>query len=132
MALTDLQCRKAKPKEKDYALTDGDGLSLKIRATGGKSWLGDFLRQGARHKLTYGRYPEISLDHARRLHAAARALAEMGKKPADVLGSNLAKQMIGDGRSLTDVEAAIIAEAKQQTLAARITFAEAASRFKTG
>ena len=132
MPLTALQCRKAKPKEKDYSVADDDGLFLIVRATGGKSWLGDFVRQGARHKLTYGRYPEISLDHARKLHAAARALAETGKKPADVLGSNLARQMIGDGYRLAEVEAAIIEDSQRQTLAARITFAEAASRFKTG
>lgn len=132
MALTDLQCRKAKPKEKDYSLADSDGLFLKVRTTGGKSWLSDFVRQGTRHKLTHGRYPEVSLDHARQLHAAAKKLAELGRKPADVLGSNLAKQMLLAGKSLADVDAAMIEDEKQQTLAARVTFAEAANRFKTG
>ncbi len=34
MALTDVQVKTAKPREKDYKLTDGDGLFLLVAATG--------------------------------------------------------------------------------------------------
>lgn len=33
MPLTDTQCRTAKPTEKPYKLTDGNGLYLEVKAT---------------------------------------------------------------------------------------------------
>ncbi|OCG17586.1 hypothetical protein A9G24_02925 [Gilliamella sp. App6-5] len=36
--LTDTQIKNAKPKEKDYTLSDGDGLYLFIKKTGSKIW----------------------------------------------------------------------------------------------
>jgi len=38
MALTELQCGKAKPTGKDYQLADDRGLSLVVRAKGVKLW----------------------------------------------------------------------------------------------
>ena len=79
MALTELQCSNAKALGKDYTKPDGNGLSLLIRAKGSKSWLCDFVSQGRRIKYNYGKYPEISLASARRLHGVARQLAEQGR-----------------------------------------------------
>lgn len=36
--LSDTQCESAKPKEKDYRLYDGHGLSLLVRKSGTKTW----------------------------------------------------------------------------------------------
>lgn len=38
MALTDTQCRTAKPREKAYKLTDGNGLYLEVKPNGVKAW----------------------------------------------------------------------------------------------
>ena len=38
LPLSDLQCRSAKPRERDYKLFDGDGLFLLVKANGTKSW----------------------------------------------------------------------------------------------
>jgi len=38
MPLTDTQCRTAKPKDKPYKLTDGNGLYLEVKPNGVKSW----------------------------------------------------------------------------------------------
>ena len=38
MALTDTQLRNAKPAEKDYTITDGQGLSILITSKGAKGW----------------------------------------------------------------------------------------------
>jgi hypothetical protein len=38
MALNDLICRTAKIKEKDYKLTDSDGMYLLVKASGAKCW----------------------------------------------------------------------------------------------
>jgi hypothetical protein len=32
--LSDVKVKAAKPKEKDYTLTDGDGLQMRVRANG--------------------------------------------------------------------------------------------------
>lgn len=32
--LSDVKVKAAKPKEKDYILTDGDGLQMRVRANG--------------------------------------------------------------------------------------------------
>jgi len=38
MPLTDTACRTAKPKEKPYKLTDGNGLYLEVKPNGVKAW----------------------------------------------------------------------------------------------
>jgi hypothetical protein len=50
MSLTDIQVKTAKPQEKDYKLTDGDGMYLLVAATGGKRWRLKY-RFGGREKL---------------------------------------------------------------------------------
>lgn len=39
VSLTDIAIKKAKPKEKIYFLSDGRGLMLEVRPSGGKSWV---------------------------------------------------------------------------------------------
>ena len=36
--LSDVKVKAAKSKEKDYTLTDGDGLQMRVRANGSKLW----------------------------------------------------------------------------------------------
>jgi len=38
MPLTDTACRTAKPKEKPYKMTDGNGLYLEVKPNGVKAW----------------------------------------------------------------------------------------------
>ncbi|BCL75665.1 phage integrase [Jeongeupia sp. HS-3] len=131
MALTDLQCRKAKPKISDYTLSDGDGLFLMIRATGGKSWLCDFVAGGKRCKRTLGKYPAISLAEAHKLLMAARRLAELGQKPGDLLAHDHARALLITGKSVEDVEAELVKAQDVAAQAQRMTFGEAADRYKS-
>jgi hypothetical protein len=39
MGLTELAFRNAKPREKNYSLSDGDGLLLLVKESGSKSWV---------------------------------------------------------------------------------------------
>lgn len=61
MALTDIQVKTAKPQEKDYKLSDGDGMYLLVASTGGKRWRLKY-RFGGKEKLlalgTSGHSPE--------------------------------------------------------------------------
>jgi len=36
--LSDLKIKAAKPKDKDYTMTDGDGLQLRVRTNGSRLW----------------------------------------------------------------------------------------------
>ncbi len=88
--LTDTKARAAKAQAKPYKLADRDGLYLFVSPTGAKSWRFDYRIAGARETLTIGRYPDVSLEHAR--HGArkpgficladARALVARGESPA--------------------------------------------------
>nr|WP_276201970.1 integrase arm-type DNA-binding domain-containing protein [Salinivibrio socompensis] len=42
--LTDKKIKAATPEEKEYLLYDGDGLRLRVKPTGSKLWLFNYLR----------------------------------------------------------------------------------------
>ncbi|MCX5855676.1 MAG: integrase arm-type DNA-binding domain-containing protein [Deltaproteobacteria bacterium] len=76
MPLNDLKVRTAKPKEKFYKLTDGDGLYLHVTEKGSKLWRFRYRFGGKEKLLALGTYPEISLADARtRRHEARKQLA---------------------------------------------------------
>ena len=63
--LNDLQVKAAEPRDKEYLLSDGEGLYLRVRAAG-KAWLYRFQQDGKPGKLGLGTYPTISLAGARK------------------------------------------------------------------
>ncbi len=72
MSLTDTKVRNAKPHDKFYKLTDGDGLYLHVAETGGKLWRFRYRFGGKEKLLSFGSYPEISLLDARKKRDEAR------------------------------------------------------------
>jgi len=82
MALTDLQVKKAQPKEKPYKLMDGLGLHLQVTKTGGKWWRFKYLFEGKEKLLSLGVYPDISLAEARNRRQDARTLVAKGIDPS--------------------------------------------------
>ncbi|OTG63039.1 integrase [Acinetobacter sp. ANC 3903] len=67
MALTDTECKKAQPKDKQYRLSDLNGLSLKIDPNGNKYWTIRFTVNGQRKSKALGQYPELGLKKAREM-----------------------------------------------------------------
>jgi len=65
MPLTDLEIKKAKPREKRYTLCDGKGLNLEIRPSGSKAWYLRYRDNGRERTLVLGSYPAMSLSDAR-------------------------------------------------------------------
>jgi integrase len=84
MALTDAKIRNAKPRDKFYKMTDGDGLYLHVAATGGKLWRFRYRFGGKEKLLSFGSYPEISLLDARSKRDDARRLVANGIDPGEV------------------------------------------------
>jgi integrase len=81
MPLTDTAVRQAKPRDKDFTLTDSDGLSLFVAANGTKSWHFRFSWHGKQPRISLGTYPEIGLRDARELRDEARGQVAKGIDP---------------------------------------------------
>lgn len=82
MALTDLAIRNLKPKDKSYRVADRDGLCLEVSPSGGKLWRWRYTYLNKRQMLALGKYPAVSLQHARKKSDEARELLESGKNPS--------------------------------------------------
>lgn len=61
MALTARQVETARPKEKDYKLSDERGLYLLVKTTGARYWRLKYRIAGKEKKLALGVYPDVSL-----------------------------------------------------------------------
>lgn len=74
--LTNTEVKQAKPKDKLYNLSDGEGLALRVKPNGSKLWLFDYYRPYTKKRtcISFGTYPEVSLASARKMRTEARAL----------------------------------------------------------
>ena len=86
MPLTDTECRKAQPKDKQYRLSDSHGLSLIITTKGQKYWNVRVTVHGERKSESLGLYPDLSLKKARELayelkHRYSRSVLHEELKP---------------------------------------------------
>ena len=82
MPLTDKQAKQAKPKDKAYRLTDGEGMYLEVTKTGAKYWRLKYRYGGKEKRLAIGVYPEVSLKQARVKRSEARAQLKDGIDPS--------------------------------------------------
>ncbi len=67
MALTEISARNAQVKDKQYKLSDSDGMYLLIKPNGGKYWRLKYRYAGKEKIYALGVYPETSLKKAREL-----------------------------------------------------------------
>lgn len=83
--LTAVQVQNAKPKDSMYKMFDGGGLFLQVNPSSGKYWKMKYRKaDGKEGLLTFGGYPEISLEQARRMRDEARAQRASGLDPGIV------------------------------------------------
>ena len=84
-SLTDTQVRLAKPREKNYKISDGNGMYLLVKVDGSKHWRLDYTRPilQKRNTLAFGGYPDVSLSEARAKRDHARKLLASGVDPSD-------------------------------------------------
>ena len=80
MPLTDTAIRNAKPKEKNYKLSDEKGLYLLVN-TAGKYFRYDYRYNKKRKTLALGVYPDVTLREAREQHNEARNQLKNGIDP---------------------------------------------------
>lgn len=80
---TDSTIKSAKPKEKEYTLTDGRGLHLLVKPTGAKLWRFRYTHGGKQKIISLGSYPAVSLAQARKLREEHHADLANGICPAE-------------------------------------------------
>ncbi|RBW66048.1 integrase [Vibrionales bacterium C3R12] len=85
--LSSKQIENAKPREREYVLSDGFGLQLRVMKNGTKSWRfvyqNPITRQRAR--LSMGTFPALTLAKARKLSTEHRELVAQGIDPKSYL-----------------------------------------------
>ncbi|OOF62133.1 preprotein translocase [Rodentibacter pneumotropicus] len=83
LPLNNTKIEKSKPKETEYNLSDGEGLHLRIKPSGSKIWLFNYVSPitKKRTNLRIGKYPEISLADARLKRSEYRTLLAQGIDP---------------------------------------------------
>lgn len=74
MPLTALAVKQAKPKEKDYKLSDGGGMYLLVTKKGAKYWRLKYRFAGKEKVLAIGVYPRVTLEEARAERERAKKL----------------------------------------------------------
>ena len=84
MSLSEYQIRAAKPREKPYKLTDGQGLVLLVCPTGARLWRLRYTFAGREGMISVGSYPATSLKEARERRDAARKQIEAGLNPSSI------------------------------------------------
>jgi Arm DNA-binding domain len=73
----------ALPNSKPVRLYDGEGLYMFISPTGGKLWRFKYRFEGKEKLLSFGSYPDVSLDSARLMRSDARQLLKAGINPLE-------------------------------------------------
>lgn len=75
--LTDTEIKAVKPKDADYQLYDGDGLTQLIKSSGSKLWQFRYYRPltKQRTKQSFGAYPAASHSDAGKFQCSGRQCA---------------------------------------------------------
>ena len=82
--LSPMQVKNAKPQDKPYKLFDGGGLYLEVTPIGSKLWRMKFRQaNGKENRLSFGKYPDVSLEQARQRRDEARKLKAAGINPSE-------------------------------------------------
>lgn len=83
--LSDVKVKAAKPKEKDYILTDGNGLQMRVRINGSKLWNFNYIQPVTKKRINMGlgTFPEVGLAQARKRTVEARELVAQGLDPKE-------------------------------------------------
>jgi len=79
--LTELAIRNAKPAERDISLREKNGLVVRVRPSGSKTFYYIYRFDGKQKRLTLGTWPAVSLAEAREKHLEALLKLKRGEDP---------------------------------------------------
>ena len=92
--LTEATCKATKPRDKVYYLNDGNGLRLRMRPDGSKTWVLRYRLSGKEMSTGLGTYPKISLQVARAKALEAKQHINKGDNPSTAKRIAKANQVI--------------------------------------
>ncbi len=101
--LNDITIKKAKPKDKQYKLTDGEGMYLMIHPNGGKYWRLRYKLAGKEKTLALGTYPTVSLAEARDKRFDAKKQLSNGIDPSQEKKQKKLQQYINAENSFENI-----------------------------
>jgi integrase len=98
MALTALEVRSAKGRERPYKVSDSGGLYLFVQPSGQRYWRLAYRWGGKQHTMALGVFPDVGLADAREKRDSVRKILAEGKNPISVakeeaLAARLAEQI---------------------------------------
>tara|TARA_R110002072_G_C7966658_1_gene534360 strand:+ start:209 stop:1453 length:1245 start_codon:yes stop_codon:yes gene_type:complete len=117
--LTNTEVSNAKPRDKIYDLSDGDGLQLRVKPNSSKIWQLNYFRPYTKKRtsISFGAYPAISLADARSMRTDARALLAKNTDPKDTREQQRRKAESDTGNTLKHVSAQWLAVKKTKVTA---------------
>ncbi|ABM03398.1 phage integrase family protein [Psychromonas ingrahamii 37] len=91
--LTDKKINSAKIHDKDYVLSDGDGLQLRVRSNGSKIWNFNYKHPQTKKRINIniGKYPGVALLNARKKALSYRDLLAQDIDPKENREKKLAE-----------------------------------------
>jgi integrase len=103
--LTNTEVKQAKARDKQYKLSDGDGLQLRVMPNGSKQWLLDYIKpiNKKRTSMTFGKYPAVSLAEARKKRVAARELLAKDIDPKEFKDDKHREQLLSASNTFKSV-----------------------------
>jgi integrase len=117
MALTDAKLRTLKSKEKPYKISDFQGLFVLVNPNGSRLWRCKYRWRGKEKLLSFGRYPEVGLQDARRMRDDARANHAQGLDPAQLKQDQKRAAIKSNGHTFSIVAADHIEKKVKEGLA---------------
>lgn len=105
MALTALEVRSAKGKERPYKISDSGGLYLFVQPTGRRYWRLAYRWAGKQQTMALGIFPDVSLADARAKRDDVRKVLAEGRNPVSV-----AKEEAAAARLAEQITFRVVAE----------------------
>ena len=82
--LTEIQVRKAKPREGSYKISDGGGMYLLVHHNGSKYWRINYRIGEQQRTQSLGVWPAVGLKEAREKRDQLKVLLKEGKDPKQI------------------------------------------------
>ncbi|HEU5017305.1 MAG TPA: integrase arm-type DNA-binding domain-containing protein, partial [Pseudolabrys sp.] len=117
MSLSSFSVEKAKPRDKPYKLSDGDGLHLLINPNGSKLWRFRYRFGGKQKMIGFGSFPEVSLAAARDKRDEARKLVAAGIDPSQKRREDKRLAAVSAANTFAAIATELIEKLKEEGIA---------------